>query len=115
MNFYNERTGEITAQVMYAPCYLGMPFVTVLNGQEDQFAPIFSVAEKLHRFMRALREQIVIPDNYTVMTVTRLHSYCHAHFENRVRMMLDPVIVSADHTRYNEIVERSGKLFVRGE
>lgn len=98
----------------YAASILGIPISSLIEGSDDHFIVLFTTKEGLQRHMANPLMQRVLQQSfgttqYNIVKVSDVHGFCTAVWEGGARIMLDPEIVSAHHTRWKEVA-RDGDL-----
>jgi len=87
------------------------PLLVLLNGCEDFFIPMFSKVEDLRSYISYMEENLFRHKlDYIIKQVddpaeffASLYGITVEH--RRVRLMLDPQIISKDHTKWLEIIK----------
>lgn len=105
---------DLDLTVAYCPSILGVPFTTLIEGTDDHFVMLFRTEEALRRHMGNPVMQRVLLASFgvaplAVIRVEDINAFCTAIWQAGARIMLDPEIVSAHHTRWQEVV-RDGDI-----
>jgi len=93
--------------------WLGVqPQLVQVDDCDDFFLPLFSTEEKLRAFMVLLDHRMNrAATRYTIKEVTDGKDFVDSIFEGGVRVMLDPILLDNNRTRWTEIVRQGEELF----
>jgi hypothetical protein len=89
------------------------PILVIIESTEDDFLPIFSTVEKVAAYLRHLIH-LGCPEEWVKGLFVRkvdkqsCGTLLAAFLEHGVRVMVDPVVVSDNHTKWLEVVFEEG-------
>lgn len=90
--------------------FYNQPHVIKLNGCDDWFLPIFSTVAKLHEHLDHVSRKLnTKPPPYTIKKIDDGKEFFDSVY-GQARIMVDPVVISDDHTKWVEIMKQADAL-----
>lgn len=86
------------------------PLLVQINGCEDYFLPIFSTPEKLHDHVLYLKRRSNGQYGGGIKQIVDPIEFINSMLDNNVRIMVDPIVINDDCTRWKEIMRDGDAL-----
>lgn len=81
------------------------PVLTLIEGCEDYFLPIFSNVDDLHKHIQYLQNRGLGKFNYVVKKIDDANEFLDSIREVGVRVMLNPEVITDHHTKWKEVIK----------
>ena len=108
---WNGKTHNVDLNKCLLPFMMGQPLFLQLENCDDYFLPVFTTPENLHDALTKMGYS-----GYDIKQVTDAEEFLDSLREGGVRVMLNPQIIDAHHTKWLEVVKKGEEyLFIDQE